>query len=98
MSIHLKGIPVSPGIVIGECLVLDYTRRTIKVRTIKEHEIDAEMTRFNRAIDRSKEQINALRDKVAREIDDSHAAIFDSHLLILSDQLLCGRDKKKNLR
>jgi phosphotransferase system enzyme I (PtsI) len=93
--IELKGIAVSPGRAIGKALVLTTSTMKIEPRKIADDLIAEEVERFHKAVEISKEQIRAIREKVEREIDSTHAAIFGSHLLILEDPLIIDETIRK---
>jgi len=98
----LQGISVSPGVAIGQAFVLHAREVTVQAYALGDQEIEAEIARFNRAVQSSQKQIEKLREQVAAKIDQAHAAIFDTHLLILQDPLLIDetlrliREEKKN--
>ena len=48
--IELYGIPVSEGIVIGKCHLLDRTSKNIPRYSISEENIDTEIERFMEAV------------------------------------------------
>jgi phosphoenolpyruvate-protein phosphotransferase (PTS system enzyme I) len=83
-----KGIPVSGGVVIGKVFRLDPRRLAMEPRAIPEDKIEDEIERFKKAITKSKKFLKHLRDKTEKDIDSLHAAIFDSHILMLEDPLI----------
>jgi phosphotransferase system enzyme I (PtsI) len=84
----LKGIPVSPGIVIGEIFVLDDERRRIPRRTVPIARIPGEHQRLEQAIAGSTKELAALRERTALELGDEAAKIFAFHLGMLADRSL----------
>ena len=85
---HFDGVPVSGGVVIGTVFKLDPRRFSAQPRNIPEKKIQSEVARFLKAVEKSKGQVQSIRKKAEQEIDDSHASIFDSHLLMLEDPLI----------
>lgn len=84
----LKGIPVSPGIVIGEVFVLDDQRRRIPRRTVPLTRLQDEHARLNAALESSISELALLRERTARELGDEAAKIFAFHLGMLADRSL----------
>jgi phosphotransferase system enzyme I (PtsI) len=79
----LKGRGASPGIAIGEALVLDNQKTEIKKTTINAP--DREIKRLTRALEISRDELEAVCVKVSQEIGAKEAAIFEAHLMILQD-------------
>jgi phosphotransferase system enzyme I (PtsI) len=52
---------------------------------------EAEVARLEAAIDASREQLRAIKERLSREVGTPHAYIFDAHLLMLDDPLLRER-------
>lgn len=84
----LKGIPVSPGIVIGEVFVLDDERRRIPRRTVPVARVPFEHERLTKALADSVAELSDLRARTAHELGEEAAKIFAFHLGMLADQSL----------
>jgi phosphotransferase system enzyme I (PtsI) len=84
----LQGIAVSPGVVIGEALVLDDEGFRIPRRFVARDAVDAELERLGRAFADTEAQTRRHRDTVARELGEQYAAIFDAHLQMMGDPRL----------
>lgn len=84
----LKGIPVSPGIVIGEVFVLDDDRRRIPRRTIPVARVSSEHQRLDAALAQSASELTQLRERTSRELGEEAAKIFAFHLGMLVDKSL----------
>lgn len=77
-----KGIPVSPGISIGEAVVVGQEDLRIRRRSITRSQVDEEIARLDRAVEATVEEIgveigslgNEL--KITRQILESHGAII----------------------
>jgi len=79
----LIGKSASPGVAIAKTLVL--TQQKIIIEEELSSSIDRELHRFNEAIVQSRTEIQALHQKVLKEIGSDKAQIFEAHLLILED-------------
>ena len=82
------GIPASPGIVIGKAHVVD--RSKVKVMyhyLISDDLVDQEVARFREAVEKAKEQLTTLKDRLPDYVKD-HAFILESHRMILKDSMV----------
>ena len=85
----LKGIGVSPGIIIGKVFL--FSPSDIEVSTISlttDEEISHEINRFKLSLQKSKEQLLAVKKEVKRKKHKEARYIIDAQLLILEDKLL----------
>ncbi|HPB30401.1 MAG TPA: phosphoenolpyruvate--protein phosphotransferase [Candidatus Sumerlaeota bacterium] len=84
---HFEGIPVSGGVVIGMVFRLEPFRTIVEPRDIPDDRIEDEVRRFEEAVEESRRQMTEIRSRARDDLDDEHAAIFDSHILMLEDPL-----------
>ena len=85
---ELKGIAVSPGIIIGKAHLVDRSRVKILYQyLINDDRINREVERFRRGLDITEEQLIKLKDRMPEQVKE-HAFILDSHLMILKDSML----------
>ncbi|MGD9690030.1 MAG: phosphoenolpyruvate--protein phosphotransferase [Phycisphaerales bacterium] len=84
----LKGIAVSPGIVVGEVFVLDDQRRRIARRTVPRARVPDEHARLDGALSASIADLVQLRVRTAEELGEEAAKIFAFHLGMLADRSL----------
>ncbi len=87
----LQGIPASPGIVLGQALVLGAREASplqISTRLLyTDKEVAEEQDRFRQAAARTEEELRFLKDEVAAEFPE-HAHLLELHLLIVRDRML----------
>ncbi|MEY2795581.1 MAG: phosphoenolpyruvate--protein phosphotransferase [Planctomycetota bacterium] len=86
----VKGIPVSPGIVIGRVFVLGEAETHVPHRDIEEHEIDIELGRLEGALRDATADLVVLRDRTEQQLGREAAKIFGFHLGLLQDPSLVG--------
>ena len=96
-NIILKGIGVSSGIAIGRAHLIERGRVEVEERPIKKAQMEKEVTRFRRAVEQSKLQLQRVKEKLLKESAKEHVYIIDAHLLILEDKMLID-DTIKNIR
>lgn len=84
----LQGIAVSPGIAIGEALVIDNEGFRIPNRFVLRDAVQHELERLDRAIESVASEIRRNRDQVTQQLGDQYGAIFSAHLQMLRDPML----------
>lgn len=86
ISGHLSGIPASPGIAIGPVVLYQPS-----VEDVTEQLVDNPQDSWQQlqeAIQTAHHELHTLRDQVSAQVGEAEAAIFDAHLLCLSDPAL----------
>ncbi len=81
-----KGFPVVPGIAMGRVTLKFRKNQVFSDRAITAAAVPREAERLTEAVRLSKMQLLEARTKVATEIGELEATIFDAHLMILEDQ------------
>ncbi|KYH34291.1 phosphoenolpyruvate-protein phosphotransferase [Clostridium tepidiprofundi DSM 19306] len=89
----VKGIGVCPGIALGKVLVLQEEELNVEKEEIEDIELEKE--RFNKAVLRSKEDLEKIKVQVTEELGEDNAEIFQAHLMILQDPELIDSTLKK---
>ena len=86
----LKGIAVSPGVVIGKARFVDRSRVKILYQyLVTDQQVSREVDRFKEALSAAREQIVAVKNKMPEQLR-KHAFILDTHLMILEDSMFCN--------
>ncbi|MFP4465908.1 MAG: phosphoenolpyruvate--protein phosphotransferase [Candidatus Goldiibacteriota bacterium] len=88
-----KGVPASPGIVIERAYVISSGTKYIKKRNLGEDEVENELKRLEKAVEKTKLNIINIKEKVVYDIGNSEAGIFDAYLLLLEDQMFSGKTR-----
>ncbi|NLZ49933.1 MAG: phosphoenolpyruvate--protein phosphotransferase [Clostridiales bacterium] len=79
----IKGISASWGYAIGTVFIKEEPKLNLDTKYALNLEYEKE--KLLNAINLSKEQIRELREKVAKEIGEDEAQVFDSHYILLED-------------
>jgi phosphotransferase system enzyme I (PtsI) len=87
-DIKLKGIPASPGIVIGPVFLFRKHEPTVQIRTINDDEIEKEIDRLKNAIARSKKELTKVFEFAEQKLGAEQSKIFEAQLLLLDDAVL----------
>ena len=88
---ELKGIGVCPGIAVGEALSMEREAIPVFRLLLPPDQVEEEVRRLTRAIEASRRQLEAIKERLSREMQAPHAYIFDAQLLMLEDPLLLDR-------
>lgn len=88
---HFKGIGVSPGIAVGQALIVEREATAVFRLLLPPEAVAGEVQRLSAAVAESRRQLQAIKDRLSREVGVPHAYIFDAHLLMLEDPLLLDR-------
>ena len=83
MITKISGIAASNGIAFAKAFRLEDPEMVVEKSKVSDS--DAELTRFQLALNRAKEELEIIRDKTIQQISKDEAAIFNAHLLLLSD-------------
>ncbi len=83
---QLVGLPVSPGVALGPAYIHRVQRITVVKRSITD--TGEEIRRLQEAIAAARKDIEALRLRAQKQTGAYEAAIFEAHLLFLSDPAL----------
>lgn len=86
----LQGIAASPGVAIGEALIIDVEGFRIPRRFVTRDAVDDEMQRFDRAVESVAAEMERNRDAVSRQLGEKYGSIFAAHLQMLRDARLYG--------
>jgi phosphotransferase system enzyme I (PtsI) len=85
---RLQGIAVSPGVAIGEALILDNEGFRIPRRFLPRDAVEEELARLDQALQAAAAEVERNRARVAEQLGDEYAAIFSAHLQMLHDRRL----------
>ena len=84
----LQGIAVSPGVAIGEALVIDQEGFRIPRRFVERNAVEHELGRWRQAASAVAEELQQSRDQLAAQLGEHYGAIFSAQLQMLKDPTL----------
>jgi phosphoenolpyruvate-protein phosphotransferase (PTS system enzyme I) len=87
----LRGTAVSPGLAMGRALVVERDAAPVFRVSLAAGAVGGELERLENAFEASRQQLQAVKERLSREVGAPHAYIFDAHLLMLDDPLLRQR-------
>ncbi len=82
----LQGKGVSSGIAIGKVYLLERGRIHVEKYSIKEEQIEREISKFQNAIKSAVEELSSIKENIPDDDVRRHAFIIDAHILMLQDQ------------
>lgn len=86
--IQLKGIPASGGIAIGTAYLWAKEEFVIPRQGISDDQVASQIQLFEEALIKTRREILDLQKKIAGEMGQNEAEIFDAHLLVLEDRTI----------
>ena len=89
MSVELKGVVISPGVALGKVVLLDRFKTIVEKRRLNPALVESEKQRFLSAVEKSKEQIVFIREKLDPKETGDHVHILNFNIMMLEDEILC---------
>jgi len=86
--IELKGIAAASGISIGPAYKIGKEEFIITKEQIRLEDIPVQIQLFEEALIRTRREIIELQKRIAVDMGQEQAEIFDAHLLVLEDRML----------
>jgi phosphotransferase system enzyme I (PtsI) len=89
MGAHLlKGIPASPGIVVGPVHLLRWEVPEVPADAIESEDVDRELERLRIGLARAVQRLKQIRERAARTAGVAEAGIFEVQISIIEDEEL----------
>jgi phosphotransferase system enzyme I (PtsI) len=91
----LRGMGVSDGIAIGRAVCIETRGPDIYRLHISEAQIETEVARLREGALHARGELQRLRARAEEDLGNDLAAIFDAHVLLLSDPKFLGRVEER---
>lgn len=88
----LKGIAASDGVAVAKAYLLVEPNLSFTKANVED--IDAEFVRLDDALAQSRTELEQIRAKAASTLGEKEAAVFDAHLMVLSDPEMISQIKE----
>ena len=88
----LKGIAASDGVAVAKAYLL--VQPDLSFETVTVEDTSAEEARLDAALQASKDELSVIREKAVETLGEEAAAVFDAHLMVLSDPEMIGQIKE----
>ncbi len=92
---RIKGIAVSPGIVVGRAFLVGTAEQVVPHRTIAESEVPGQLERLAKALAGAGAEIAELRERTRLELGEEPAKIFEFHAGLLRDRALVTATERR---
>jgi phosphotransferase system enzyme I (PtsI) len=87
-EIVLKGIPASPGIIIGPVFLYQKQAPIFEERSIHQEDVDRELGRLEQAVARSHKELAKILEFAEKKLGEDKVKIFEAQLMFLEDAVL----------
>lgn len=94
MDRMISGIAASPGFAVGEAHLLQRGEILVEERKLEPDEVEAEVRRFESSLEKAREGIEALQEKITHTMGEEGARIFGVHQMILQDPMVVEATKE----
>ncbi|HYO14843.1 MAG TPA: phosphoenolpyruvate--protein phosphotransferase [Thermoanaerobaculia bacterium] len=91
----LQGMGVSEGIAIGRAVCIETRGPDVFRLHLSEGQIESEVTRLYDGVRHAREELLRTRERAGESLGNELAAIFDAHILLLSDRYFLGRAEER---
>ena len=88
MTFTIHGLSASNGVAIGRVHAVDRVRTEVAERRIDPSQVEAEVSRFGRAVDAARLELRAVKARIPEGTPREIAAFIDTHLLMLEDEAI----------
>ena len=84
MEKRITGIAVSPGIAIGKVYLFE--KKEVEINKCPCKNPEEEKAKLIEGRNKTKEQLQKIRETTAKKVSEEEAAIFDAHITLLEDE------------
>jgi len=91
----LTGIAASPGVAFGHAVTSWDPELVTLNYTLADNEVEDQVDSLRQSIDKSRQQLTKMQDKLESSIGGDSTTLIDAHLLILVDPLFVDRITQK---
>ncbi|MBN4066799.1 phosphoenolpyruvate--protein phosphotransferase [Simkania negevensis] len=88
---RLQGTPICVGVAIGKPFVFTFSDDLVPEFSISSNEVKREITRYQKALDASRQDIIRLKDQLENEGPLEGILIMEAHLQMMQDPLITTR-------
>ena len=79
----LKGIAASAGVSVAKVYKLETPKVVIEMKTVED--VAAEVAKFEAALEKTKKDIEGVKERAAKRLSEEELAVFDAHLMMAGD-------------
>jgi phosphoenolpyruvate-protein phosphotransferase len=86
-----KGVPVSPGVAVAHAYCVDEVLARREPAYLDRAALSGEVARFDRACAAAARELDAITERVSRQVGEEEAAIFRAHRMLIRDPALVAK-------
>jgi phosphotransferase system enzyme I (PtsI) len=86
-----RGVPVSPGVAVARAYCVDEALVRREPRHLDDAALSREVARFDRACTAAVRELDAIVERVSKQLGEEEAAIFRAHRMLLRDPALLAK-------
>ncbi|RMD80391.1 MAG: phosphoenolpyruvate-protein phosphotransferase PtsP, partial [Gammaproteobacteria bacterium] len=94
-GVMLEGVAGAPGVGIGTALVLYPPADLDAVPDRRTEDVEGELQAFREAVARVRAELEALGERIGRELSAEEQALFEAYVLMLRGEALVGRVEQR---
>tara|TARA_B100001996_G_scaffold135499_1_gene103166 strand:+ start:3704 stop:5455 length:1752 start_codon:yes stop_codon:yes gene_type:complete len=83
--IIIRGLPVSKGIAIGKCRVLEHGQNIVEKQKIEKKDINKELNRLEKALKTTLVDLKKIKRNISPSIKKNIGLFLDTHILLIKD-------------
>jgi len=91
----LQGMGVSGGIALGRAVYIETRGPEVYRLHISEDQVEIEVARLRAAAEHARNELKRIRCRAEEDLGNDLAAIFDAHVMLLSDPNFLGRIEER---
>jgi phosphotransferase system enzyme I (PtsI) len=91
----LHGMGVSSGVAIGRAAVIATRVPDVFRLALQDEQVEGEVRRLEEAAGLARKELERTREKAGQDLGRDLAAIFDAHILLLTDRQFIGRVEER---
>lgn len=89
----IAGIPAAPGLIIAHAYL--FSKEKLEISNSSIEDTEEAIVNLHEALAKSKKELNKIFDIAKEKMEDTRAAIFEAHVMILDDPILVGNIEKR---
>src|SRR6516225_2664032 len=86
-----KGVPVSPRVAVAHAYCVDEVLARREPLHLDRAALSGEVARFDRACAAATRELDAITERVSRQVGEEEAAIFRAHRTLIRDPALVNK-------
>uniref|UniRef100_A0A7V3RG55 Phosphoenolpyruvate-protein phosphotransferase n=1 Tax=candidate division WOR-3 bacterium TaxID=2052148 RepID=A0A7V3RG55_UNCW3 len=90
-----RGIPASKGIAIGKVFIYQIKKTEVFQTPILSVYLKDEIARFEKAIEKTKEELKKIKEQINREVGEDFGQFLDAQIMMLEDETIIDTVKKR---